>query len=133
MDGVADFDPLFFGIAPKDAVHMDPQQRLLMLYVWKAIEDAGYSADDLAGSDLGLFVGTNDTGYGLLSDRSAARGRSVTPTGSVPSVGPNRMSYFLDVHGPSEPVETACSSSLVAIHRGAVSYTHLTLPTNREV
>ncbi|MEU6129880.1 SDR family NAD(P)-dependent oxidoreductase [Saccharopolyspora sp. NPDC047091] len=121
MDGVADFDPLFFGIAPKDAVHMDPQQRLLMLYVWKAIEDAGYSADDLAGSDLGLFVGTNDTGYGLLSDRSAARGRSVTPTGSVPSVGPNRMSYFLDVHGPSEPVETACSSSLVAIHRGVAA------------
>ncbi|MCA1281213.1 SDR family NAD(P)-dependent oxidoreductase [Saccharopolyspora sp. 7B] len=121
MDGVADFDPLFFGIAPKDAVHMDPQQRLLMLYVWKAIEDAGYSADDLAGSDLGLFIGTNDTGYGLLSDRSAARGRSVTPTGSVPSVGPNRMSYFLDVHGPSEPVETACSSSLVAIHRGVAA------------
>ncbi|MGW0889917.1 SDR family NAD(P)-dependent oxidoreductase [Saccharopolyspora sp. NPDC002578] len=121
MDGVADFDPLFFGIAPKDAVHMDPQQRLLMLYVWKALEDAGYSADDLAGSDLGLFVGTNDTGYGLLSDRSAARGRSVTPTGSVPSVGPNRMSYFLDVHGPSEPVETACSSSLVAIHRGVAA------------
>ena len=38
-------------------------------------------------------------------------------TGIVPSVGPNRMSYFLDIHGPSEPVETACSSSLVAIHR----------------
>ena len=49
MDGVADFDPLFFGIAPKDAVHMDPQQRLLMLYVWKALEDAGYAADRLAG------------------------------------------------------------------------------------
>ncbi|MGD3111966.1 SDR family NAD(P)-dependent oxidoreductase [Streptomyces sp. YGL11-2] len=120
MDGVADFDPLFFGIAPRDAVHMDPQQRLLMLYVWKALEDAGYAADSLAGSSLGLFVGTGDTGYGLLSDRSG-RGGSVTPTGSVPSVGPNRMSYFLDVHGPSEPIETACSSSLVAMHRGVVS------------
>ncbi|WP_258572664.1 beta-ketoacyl synthase N-terminal-like domain-containing protein [Streptomyces sp. KM273126] len=121
MDGVADFDPLFFGIAPKDAVHMDPQQRLLMLYVWKALEDAGYAADGLAGSNLGLFVGTNDTGYSLLADRSTGRDGSVSPTGSVPSVGPNRMSYFLDVHGPSEPVETACSSSLVAIHRGMVS------------
>ncbi|MFE1771913.1 SDR family NAD(P)-dependent oxidoreductase [Streptomyces sp. NPDC059008] len=121
MDGVADFDPLFFGIAPRDAVHMDPQQRLLMLYVWKALEDAGYAADALAGSSLGLFVGTSDTGYGLLSDRSSGRGDSVTPTGSVPSVGPNRMSYFLDVHGPSEPIETACSSSLVAMHRGVVS------------
>ncbi|MER7986302.1 SDR family NAD(P)-dependent oxidoreductase [Streptomyces noursei] len=121
MDGVADFDPLFFGIAPRDAVHMDPQQRLLMLYVWKALEDAGYAADALAGSSLGLFVGTGDTGYGLLADRSSGRGGSVTPTGSVPSVGPNRMSYFLDVHGPSEPIETACSSSLVAMHRGVVS------------
>ncbi|MEV6669058.1 SDR family NAD(P)-dependent oxidoreductase [Streptomyces sp. NPDC051162] len=121
MDGVADFDPLFFGIAPKDAVHMDPQQRLLMLYVWKALEDAGYAADRLAGENLGLFVGTNDTGYSLLADRSGGRGESVTPTGSVPSIGPNRMSYFLDVHGPSEPVETACSSSLVAIHRGVAA------------
>ncbi|MFF1934720.1 beta-ketoacyl synthase N-terminal-like domain-containing protein, partial [Streptomyces sp. NPDC058228] len=85
MEGVADFDPLFFGIAPKDAVHMDPQQRLLMLYVWKALEDAGYAADALAGSSFGLFVGTSDTGYGLLSDRSSGRGESVTPTGSVPS------------------------------------------------
>ncbi|MEU9123595.1 SDR family NAD(P)-dependent oxidoreductase [Streptomyces sp. NPDC048506] len=120
MDGVADFDPLFFGIAPKDAAHMDPQQRLLMLYVWKALEDAGYAADALAGSSLGLFVGTGDTGYGLLSERSGGS-RGVSPTGSVPSVGPNRMSYFLDVHGPSEPVETACSSSLVAIHRGVAA------------
>ncbi|MFF7725379.1 SDR family NAD(P)-dependent oxidoreductase [Streptomyces sp. NPDC008001] len=121
MDGVADFDPLFFGIAPKDAVHMDPQQRLLMLYVWKALEDAGYAADGLAGEDLGLFVGTSDTGYGLLAERSRGTGESVTPTGSVPSVGPNRMSWFLDVHGPSEPVETACSSSLVAIHRAVAA------------
>ncbi|MGW2366732.1 SDR family NAD(P)-dependent oxidoreductase [Streptomyces sp. NPDC001667] len=121
MDGVADFDPLFFGIAPKDAVHMDPQQRLLMLYVWKALEDAGYAADRLAGENLGLFVGTNDTGYSLLADRTGGRGESVTPTGSVPSIGPNRMSYFLDVHGPSEPIETACSSSLVAIHRGVAA------------
>ncbi|GFE26858.1 SDR family NAD(P)-dependent oxidoreductase [Streptomyces nigrescens] len=121
MDGVADFDPLFFGIAPRDAVHMDPQQRLLMLYVWKALEDAGYAADALAGSSLGLFVGTSDTGYGLLTDRSSGRGESVTPTGSVPSVGPNRMSYFLDVHGPSEPIETACSSALVAMHRGVAA------------
>ncbi|MFR9728370.1 SDR family NAD(P)-dependent oxidoreductase [Saccharopolyspora sp. MS10] len=121
VDGIAEFDPLFFGIAPKDAVHMDPQQRLLMLYAWKALEDAGHSAEELAGSDLALFVGTHDTGYGLLAERSAARSRGVTPTGSVPSVGPNRMSYFLDVHGPSEPVETACSSSLVAMHRAVAA------------
>ncbi|WP_314172114.1 SDR family NAD(P)-dependent oxidoreductase [Streptomyces winkii] len=120
IDGVADFDPLFFGIAPKEAVHMDPQQRLLMLYVWKALEDAGHSADSLAGTDLALFVGTNDTGYSALSER-CGRSDTVSPTGGVPSLGPNRMSFFLDVHGPSEPVETACSSSLVAIHRGVTA------------
>ena len=121
IDGVADFDPLFFGIAPKEARHMDPQQRLLMLYAWKALEDAGYAADALAGSDVGLFVGTGDTGYQTLAERSGGMAASLTPTGGVPSVGPNRMSYFLDVHGPSEPVETACSSSLVAIHRGVAA------------
>ncbi|MCH6160828.1 SDR family NAD(P)-dependent oxidoreductase [Streptomyces marispadix] len=120
IDGVADFDPLFFGIAPKEALHMDPQQRLLMLYVWKALEDAGHSADSLAGSDLALFVGTNDTGYSTLAER-CGKSDSVSPTGGVPSLGPNRMSFFLDVHGPSEPVETACSSSLVAIHRGVTA------------
>ncbi|MFF4591411.1 type I polyketide synthase, partial [Streptomyces sp. NPDC001388] len=121
MDGVADFDPQFFGIAPKDALHMDPQQRLLMLYVWKALEDAGYAADALAGGNLGLFVGTHDTGYGLLAERGGARDGNVAPTGGVPSIGPNRMSYFLDVHGPSEPVETACSSALVALHRAVAA------------
>ena len=44
IDGVDEFDPLFFGISPREAELMDPQQRLLMSYVWKAIEDAGYSA-----------------------------------------------------------------------------------------
>ena len=43
-----------------------------------------------------------------------------TSTGMAPSVGPNRMSYFLNLHGPSEPIETACSSSLVALHRAVV-------------
>ncbi|GAA2264340.1 hypothetical protein GCM10010145_44530 [Streptomyces ruber] len=121
IDGVADFDPMFFGISPKEALLMDPQQRLLMLYVWKALEDAGYAADSLAGSDLGLFVGTTNTGYSNLVERTGGAVESVSSTGGVPSVGPNRMSYFLDVHGPSEPVETACSSSLVALHRAVAA------------
>ena len=50
IDGIAGFDPLFFGISPKEAEMMDPQQRLLMMYVWKAIEDAGYSAKRIAGT-----------------------------------------------------------------------------------
>ncbi|TMC16615.1 MAG: SDR family NAD(P)-dependent oxidoreductase, partial [Chloroflexi bacterium] len=117
IEDVEYFDPLFFGINKAEAEQMDPQQRLLMMYVWKAIEDAGYSTESLSGSDTALFVGTISSGYGERVFRSLPiEGHS--STGHVPSVGPNRMSYFLNLHGPSEPIETACSSSLVAIHRG---------------
>ncbi|WP_440119141.1 SDR family NAD(P)-dependent oxidoreductase [Paenibacillus sp. QZ-Y1] len=121
MDGVDEFDPSFFGISPREAELMDPQQRLLMLYVWKTIEDAGYAAQSLSGSNLGIFVGTSGTGYSSLISRSGLAIEGYSSTGIVPSVGPNRMSYFLNVHGPSEPIETACSSSLVAIHRAVTA------------
>ncbi|MFC1851060.1 SDR family NAD(P)-dependent oxidoreductase, partial [candidate division CSSED10-310 bacterium] len=117
IDGVGNFDPLFFGISPREAELMDPQQRLLMLYVWKAIEDAGYSAKSLSGTQTAIFVGTGGSGYSDLISRANVSIEGYTSTGIVPSVGPNRMSYFLNIHGPSEPIETACSSSLVAVHR----------------
>ena len=116
IDGVFEFDPLFFGISPREAKLMDPQQRLLMMHVWKAIEDGGHAPKSLAGRRVGLFVGTSSSGYReIIGDDTGAEG--YVATGAVPSVGPNRISYFLDWHGPSEPVETACSSSLVALHR----------------
>ncbi|MEU5417941.1 SDR family NAD(P)-dependent oxidoreductase [Streptomyces sp. NPDC020667] len=117
MNGVGDFDPLFFDISPKEAELMDPQQRLLMLYVWKALEDAGYSAGAVAGSNTALIAGTTSTGYSTLVTRYSPVIEGYDITGAAPSMGPNRMSYFLDLHGPSEPVDTACSSALVAIHR----------------
>lgn len=117
IDGIDEFDPLFFGISPKEAELMDPQQRLLMTYIWSVIEDAGYSAGELSGTDTGIFVGTGMSGYGSLISEARLPIEGYSLTGIVPSVGPNRMSFFLNVHGPSEPVETACSSSLIAIHR----------------
>ncbi|MFF2910653.1 SDR family NAD(P)-dependent oxidoreductase [Paenibacillus sp. NPDC057934] len=117
MDGVDEFDPIFFGISPREAEYMDPQQRLLMTYAWKAIEDAGYAAENLSGTKVGMFIGTGSSGYNELITQAKAVTEGYSSTGKVPSVGPNRMSYFLNIHGPSEPVETACSSSLVAIHR----------------
>jgi amino acid adenylation domain-containing protein len=116
IDGVFEFDPLFFGISPREAKLMDPQQRLMMTHAWKALEDAGHAPRSLAGQSVGLFVGTSSSGYSdLVGDDPGAEGYAAT--GSVPSVGPNRISYALDWHGPSEPVETACSSALVAMHR----------------
>lgn len=117
IHGVDHFDPLFFAISPREAQLMDPQQRLLMTYVWLAIEDAGYAPSELAGSDTGIFVGTGVTGYSSLIAKAGVPVEGYSATAMVPSVGPNRMSFLLDFHGPSEPVETACSSSLVAIHR----------------
>ncbi|MBO0344280.1 amino acid adenylation domain-containing protein [Roseibium sp. CAU 1637] len=115
-EGVFEFDPLFFNISPREAKLMDPQQRLMLLHAWKAIEDAGHSPKSLAGQKVGVFVGTSSSGYdGAFGDDTGSEG--YVATGSVASVGPNRISYFLDLHGPSEPVETACSSSLVALHR----------------
>jgi polyketide synthase PksN len=100
IDGIDEFDPLFFNISPREAELMDPQQRLLMLYVWKAIEDAGYSPESLSGSKTGLFVGTADCGYPSLITNANVAMEGYTSTGLVPSMGPNRMSYFLNIHGP---------------------------------
>lgn len=117
INGIDEFDPLFFGISPKEAEIMDPQQRLLMTQVWKTIEDAGYSAQSLSGTKTAIFVGTAGSGYSNLVVRAGIPIEGNSSTGMVASVGPNRMSYFLNIHGPSEPIETACSSSLIAIHR----------------
>lgn len=117
IDGIKEFDPLFFEISPREAELMDPQQRLLMSHVWLAIEDAGYSPQALSGSQTGLFIATASSGYSENIAKSGTGIQGYTATSLVPSIGPNRVSYLLNLHGPSEPIETACSSSLVAIHK----------------
>ncbi|MBU6399746.1 MAG: SDR family NAD(P)-dependent oxidoreductase, partial [Verrucomicrobia bacterium] len=116
IEGVDQFDAEFFGIAPKEAELMDPQQRLFLETVWHAIEDAGYSIGSLAAIKTGVFVGVSNHDYAHL-----LRGRGDTeahaPTGVAHSVVANRVSYLLNLRGPSEAVDTACSGSLVALHR----------------
>ncbi len=118
IDDIDLFDPLFFGVSPVEAELMDPQQRLLMKHTWRAIEDAGYATSDLSGTNTCLFLGTASTGY---QNRVMEPGRAIegySATSVVPSLAANRISYLLNLHGASEPVETACSSALVAIDRG---------------
>ncbi len=117
IEGIDQFDPLFFGISPRQAELMDPQQRLLMMYAWKAIEDAGYAPQSLTGTKTGIFVGMGYSGYGNVIKNAGSTLEGYSATGMASALGPNRMSYFLNVHGPSEPIDTACSSSLVAIDR----------------
>ncbi len=121
IEGIELFDPLFFGISPREAEAMDPQQRLLMTYVWKAIEDSGHAPESLNGSNTGMFIATGSSGYATLMSKAGSEIQGFSAAGMASSVGPNRMSYLLNLHGPSEPIETACSSALVAVHRAVRS------------
>lgn len=113
------FDPLFFNISPKEAALMDPQQRITLEAVYQALEDAGTSTASLRGTDAGIFIGVSSGDYAiLLNNGSDAVSQAQFSTGAAHSVLVNRISYLLDIHGPSEPIDTACSSSLIAIHRG---------------
>nr|AHA12078.1 polyketide synthase type 1 [Streptomyces sp. CNH287] len=118
LDGVDQFDPAFFGIAPREANEMDPQQRLLLEVAWEALEDAGQATADLAGTRTAVYTGVIGSDYTLLhSKESGTEGIDAWyASGREFSFGPGRLSHLLGVHGPSLSVNTACSSSLVAVH-----------------
>ena len=121
LDQIDGFDPLFFGISPREAAHVDPQQRLLLEVSWEALEDAGIPVSSLAGSDTGVFVGITTDDYGKLS---WARPRDIdafSATGTLSCIAANRISYVLDLRGPSMSIDTACSASLVAVHQACQS------------
>ncbi|RDY32904.1 SDR family NAD(P)-dependent oxidoreductase [Lachnotalea glycerini] len=114
------FDASFFNISRREAELMDPQQRLLLQSVWSTTEDAGYRACDLAGKDIGVFIGFQFSDYQeLLMEIGEAKPQIAT--GNAHSLLANRISYFMNFMGPSESIDTACSSSLVAIHRAVKS------------
>jgi len=110
------FDPHFFGISPREAACMDPQQRLLLEVTWEALEDAGQSAQRLAGSLTSVYIGISTNDYGRFQMGHPALIDAYTGTGNSLSIAANRLSYFFDFRGPSVAVDTACSSSLVAVH-----------------
>ncbi len=110
------FDPKFFKISPREAIYIDPQQRLMLEVAWEALEDAGLTAEELSGSHTGVFVGVSGTDYGRKLIQDPNKISAFTGTGGNNSIAANRVSYFLDLQGPSIAVDTACSSSLVAVH-----------------
>ncbi|HET8890469.1 MAG TPA: SDR family NAD(P)-dependent oxidoreductase, partial [Candidatus Angelobacter sp.] len=120
--GVDEFDPLFFNIAPKEAKYIDPQERLFLQHAWMAIEDAGYTRSSLQTADerdlagqVGVYVGVMYTEYQLFAAEAGVKGKRMGIAGSMASIA-NRVSYALNLHGPSMTLDTMCSSSLTAIH-----------------
>lgn len=117
LKDVAGFDNRFFHIPPDEALRMDPQQRLLLEVSWEALEHAGIIPESLRLSRTGVFVGVSSTDYVRLVSASAQQKSTIWDnTGGSSSIIANRISYFLDIQGPSIVIDTACSSSLVAVH-----------------
>ncbi len=121
LGGVRRFDPLLFNIAPKEARGIDPQERLFLQSAWMALEDAGYNRDELSrvsgkngGAAVGVFVGITTNDYQLLG--SETMGDTDVMGHSLSWSVANRVSYCLNLSGPSIAVDGACSSSLMAVH-----------------
>ncbi|VVC77176.1 Polyketide synthase PksL [Aquicella siphonis] len=120
IDDIECFDAPFFNMSPREAELTDPQQRIFLQVVWNTVEDSGYSVQDIAHFKTGLFVGVFNHDYAELLHENNVFGAYRT-TGTAASILANRVSYLLNLHGPSEAVDTACSSSLVAIHHAIMA------------
>lgn len=111
-----EFDAAFFGITPREAPHVDPRQRVILEAAWEALEAAGIPPDSLAGTRSGVFLATLTNDYDHLLFQDLCRAEAFSGSGTANSIVANRISYFLDLRGPSLALDTACSGSLVAIH-----------------
>jgi acyl transferase domain-containing protein/acyl carrier protein len=120
LDGIDLFDASFFDINPREAEILDPQQRLFLQSAWHALESAGYVPERFPGL-IGLFAGAGASHYFftvLLSnpDLLAIVGAFQVGIANDKDFLPTRVSYKLNLRGPSVAVQTACSTSLVAVH-----------------
>ncbi|MFI0976949.1 amino acid adenylation domain-containing protein [Streptomyces sp. NPDC021093] len=112
VEGLHEFDAGFFRLSPAEAQWIDPQQRQLIQSAWRALEDAGQAGE--AHRSTGVFVGASYQHY-----RDVVVGdvvQTAAGLGNHNAILANRVSYFLDLHGPSMTIDTLCSSSLVALH-----------------
>ena len=121
LDDIEGFDADFFGITPREAEVMDPQQRLLLEVGCEALDHAGIAAGSLRATATGVFVGISALEYGHLTTADVSRVTAWTSTGAAGSIAANRVSYLLDLRGPSMTIDSACSSSLVAVHQAVRS------------
>jgi acyl transferase domain-containing protein len=121
IDDVDAFDNDLFGIAPIEAAALDPQQRLLLQTSWRALEDGGIDPRSLAGTPTGVFVGMMSSEWTSLQMFDYPAVTAFRGAGSGYFMAANRISYHLNLTGPSMAVDSACSSSLMAVHQACVA------------
>ncbi|KAG8534309.1 putative PKS/NRPS-like protein biosynthetic cluster [Bacidia gigantensis] len=113
--GIDSFDAAFFGISPREARALDPTQHIMLEVCWEGFESAGYTMQQLRGSQTGVFIGqSNIAAHNSIPDFADLDGYAMTGSSSATLSG--RVSYTLGLEGPSMTVDTACSSSLVSTH-----------------
>lgn len=123
LNHIDEFDPLFFHISPVEAQITDPQERLFLQNVWHTMEDAGYTRNKLSKYKTGVYVGVMYGHYQMYGVEESMRD-NVLAVGSNFSSIANRVSYFLNLNGPSMAIDTMCSSSLTSIHLACESIRH---------
>ncbi|MBJ6364094.1 SDR family NAD(P)-dependent oxidoreductase [Paenibacillus sp. GCM10012307] len=117
LHDIASFDYSFFRITPNEASLMDPSQRVFLQTAWEAIEDAGYGGKKLTGTQTGVYVGYSSSSlYHTMILDTDPEAAATALTGNIAAMLPTRISYMLDLKGPTLILDTACSSSSVAIH-----------------
>ncbi len=118
LDEIANFDPHFFNIPPREAQSMDPQHRLALEVAWEALENAGIAPDQLANTPTGVFIGITSYDYAqrILQTMELSALDAYVSTGNPLNFSAGRISYLLGLQGPSIALDTACSSSLVSVH-----------------
>ncbi|WP_428817977.1 condensation domain-containing protein (plasmid) [Clostridium butyricum] len=119
INEIDEFDYEFFRLSAKEASLMDPNQRLFLQTAWNCIEDAGYADKKIMGTRTGVFVGYSSSSsnqYRQMVNNIDSSNNSLSLVGNIPSIIASRISYMLDLKGPSMLIDTACSSSLVSVH-----------------
>ncbi|MBE9603269.1 SDR family NAD(P)-dependent oxidoreductase [Acetobacteraceae bacterium H6797] len=113
------FDAQAFGLSPREVAEMDPQQRLILECAAAAFEDAGWRMSQIAGRQIGVWIGASATDFADARLGDASSADNYFMTGAVLSIIANRLTNIFDLRGPGQTIDTACSSAIVALHTAA--------------